>query len=62
MTVLLLVVGSLLLAQLSCGVLARRATSHMMRPGDDWDGEDVERWLALIEPFPLRKPARGRRS
>jgi hypothetical protein len=27
------------------------------RPPEAWEPEDVEAWLALIEPFPLGDPA-----
>jgi hypothetical protein len=45
-----------------CGRLARRKDAAMMRPADEWDAGDVDRWLALIEPFPLPDPARERNS
>jgi hypothetical protein len=53
MLTLLILIGALLLGQWICGRLARRKVARMMRPADDWDGGDVDRWLALIEPFPL---------
>jgi hypothetical protein len=54
---LLLLIASLLAAQWACGRAARRTATRMMaRPVEDWDGEDVDHWLALIEPFPLPDP------
>jgi len=29
-----------------------------VRPAEEWEPEDVEAWLALIEPFPLGDPSR----
>jgi hypothetical protein len=62
MFTLLILIGALLLGQWLCGRLARRKVARMMRPADDWDVGDVDRWLALIEPFPLRDspPSRSR--
>jgi hypothetical protein len=37
---------------------ARRLAACRTRPADEWDAEDVDRWLALIEPFPLPHPAK----
>ncbi|MHC4340258.1 MAG: hypothetical protein ACYSX0_08610 [Planctomycetota bacterium] len=55
--------ATLLLIQLGCAQLARTSVSRMMRPADDWEDEDIDRWLALIEPFPLEGPTRaGRRE
>lgn len=62
MTVLLTLVALLLAAQVYCRRLARRADeTRLMRPADEWDGEDVDRWLALIEPFPLPETDRARK-
>ena len=47
MTTLLTMIAVLLLGQWLCGRWARRKTAHMMtRPVDDWDGDDIDRWLA----------------
>ena len=63
MYVLFALVATLLLMQWACARLARRSASRMMRPADDWEPEDIDRWLALIEPFPLEDPTRaGRRE
>jgi hypothetical protein len=63
MYVLIALVAILLLIQLGCARLARGAVSRMMRPADDWEDEDMDRWLALIEPFPLEDSTRaGRRE
>lgn len=59
MTTLLALIVVLLLGQWLCARRARRTLSRMMRPADDWDAEDTESWLALIEPFPLPDPTRG---
>jgi len=59
MTTLLLLTVALLVGQWVIGRRARRDATHLMRPADEWDAEDVDRWLALIEPFPLRNPAPG---
>ena len=55
MTILLALVALLLTTQLYCSRLARRKVARMMRPGDDWEPEDLDRWLALIEPFDLEE-------
>ncbi len=60
MTALLLLVTALVLAQWLFGRRARRDTARLMKPAEEWDAEDVDRWLALIEPFPLRKPTHKR--
>lgn len=62
MLTLLLLIAALLIGQWVCGRLANRKVARMMRPADDWDVGDVDRWLALIEPFPLRNspPSRSR--
>jgi len=54
MITLLILTAALLAAQQVCSRLARRTEAQMMsRPADDWDGDDIDRWLELIEPFPL---------
>ena len=59
MTVLLTLVSFLLAAQLYSRRAARRHdASRLMRPADEWEPEDVDSWLALIEPFPLHDPTR----
>jgi hypothetical protein len=55
MATLLLMTVALVVAQGLLGRRARRDAARLMRPADEWDEDDVERWLALIEPFPLRK-------
>lgn len=62
MTTLLVMTVALLLVQRLFGRRARRDAARWMRPADEWDGEDIDRWLALIEPFPLRKPTHDRKS
>ena len=63
MTTLITLIAVLLLGQWLCGRWTRRKTARMMtRPVEDWDGDDVDRWLDLIEPFPLPDPTRPRRS
>jgi hypothetical protein len=54
-TTLLGLSAALLLAQWHFGRRAR-ADAARLKPAEEWDDEDVARWLALIEPFPLRKP------
>jgi hypothetical protein len=61
-TTLLLLTVAVLLGQWLLGRRARRDAAHLMRPADEWDAEDVDRWLALIEPFPLRKPTHDRKA
>jgi len=61
LTILLLTVA-ILLGQWILNRRARREATHLMRPADEWDAEDVDRWLALIEPFPLRKPTPDRKA
>jgi hypothetical protein len=53
---------ALLLGQWLCGRAAFRAAAAWIRPAEEWDGEDVERWLSLIEPFPLRRPTPGHKA
>ena len=56
MYVLAALVLLLLLAQVLCLRQARRKDSRLMRPADDLEPEDVDRWLDLIEPCDLRDP------
>lgn len=58
MTTVLSLSAALLLAQWLLGRRARRDAARLLKPADDWDEADVDRWLALIEPFPLGKPTR----
>jgi hypothetical protein len=62
MTVFLAFLALLLLAHVACARLARRAAGRLMRPADELEAEDVDRWLELIEPFPLGQPRTPRRS
>ena len=62
MTTVLALTVVLGLGQWLCGRRARRDAARLMRPAEEWDGEDVDRWLALIEPFPLPKPTHDRKS
>jgi hypothetical protein len=61
MTILLALTVAVGLGQWLFGRHARRTAARMMRPAEEWDAEDTERWLALIEPFPLPRPAPDRR-
>jgi hypothetical protein len=61
-TTLLLLTVATFLGQWILGRRARRDATHLMRPADQWDEADVDRWLALIEPFPLRKPTHDRKA
>jgi hypothetical protein len=61
-TTLLLLTVAVLLGQWLLGRRARRDAAQLMRPADQWDEADVDRWLALIEPFPLRKPTHDRKA
>jgi hypothetical protein len=45
--------AALVLAQWLLGRRARRDAARLLKPADEWDDEDVARWLARIEPFPL---------
>lgn len=45
--------AALLVAHLHCARRMRRVRQKMMRPGDSWEPEDLDAWLALIETFPL---------
>ena len=58
MTTLLILAAALVLLSALCARRARRGYARMMRHPDHWDGEDVERWLDLIEPFPLPDASR----
>ena len=53
MIVLLTLVALLLVLQLCCARRARNSVSRMMGPAEEWEPEDVDGWLDLIEPFPL---------
>jgi len=61
MTHLLLILAALVPAHALCVRWARRRRARLMRPAELWEAEDVDRWLALIEPFPLgrERPQRG---
>ncbi|NJN14606.1 MAG: hypothetical protein HC813_03015 [Planctomycetes bacterium] len=63
MAALTLLLLLLVVAQRFCASRVRRQRDRMMRPGTEWDAEDVDRWLALIEPpeLPLRPRERRRR-
>ena len=50
----------LLAAQAVCLRLARSKAGRMMRPGELWDAEDLDRWLELIEPFPFEDVSNAR--
>ncbi|MHC4958760.1 MAG: hypothetical protein ACYTGN_10330 [Planctomycetota bacterium] len=41
------------LAHIICARRARGVQQKMMAPGDTWDPEDLDAWLALIETFEL---------
>ena len=50
--------AALLAAQIACQRRANARVQRMMRSGDEWEAEDIDHWLALIETFPLgEKPA-----
>ncbi len=53
MLVLLLLILSLCAAQHVCARQTRQMKDHLMRPAQDWEDDDVDQWLNLIEPFPL---------
>jgi hypothetical protein len=55
-TTLLGLSAALVLAQWLLGRRARRDAARLLKPADEWEDADVDRWLALIEPFPLGKP------
>lgn len=61
MTILLSVTAALILGQWLLGRRARADAARRWKPAEEWDGADVDRWLALIEPFPLRKPTHNKR-
>ena len=61
MVLIAVLIAVLLLLQWRFGRLARKSQSRMMGPGDEWEPEDVDRWLDLIEPFPLPERRRERR-
>ena len=58
MLVLLGVTTSVLLVTLLSLRAAQRQGFHVVRPADEWTADDVDYWLDLIEPFPLRHPTR----
>ncbi len=58
MTVLLALATLLLLAHWRCARLAKHTQHQLMRPADQLEADDVDRWLDLIEPFPLDRPTR----
>lgn len=62
MTHLLLILAALLPAHVLCVRRARRRRAHLMRPAELWDCEDVDRWLGLIEPFPLGRSSPRNRA
>ena len=53
MWILMILLAPLLVAQVACLRRARERVQRMMRHGEDWDPEDLDHWLALIETFPL---------
>lgn len=53
MTTLAVLILALMAAQLALKGRARIRATRNLRPADQWTGEDVRRWLELIEPFPL---------
>ena len=59
---LIVVFAALLPAHALCVRWARRRRARLMRPAELWDGDDVDRWLALIEPFPLGRGAPEKRA
>lgn len=58
---LMLLLVALAAGHAGCRARARRRTSRLMRPAADLEPEDVDRWLSLIEPFPLGRTTRPRR-
>ncbi|MFI5402858.1 MAG: hypothetical protein ACHQ1G_07980 [Planctomycetota bacterium] len=56
MTILLSLTAAVILGQWLFGRRARAGAARRWEPAREGDGADVDRWLALIEPFPLRKP------
>ena len=61
MYVLASLVLLLLLAHVLCLRQTRRTDSRLMRPAEDLEPEDVDRWLGLIEPCDLRDPTAERK-
>jgi len=57
MTVLLGLLAILFATHLICVRRARRVAGRLMRPAAQLEAEDYDRWLALIEPFPLKRSA-----
>ena len=55
MTSIALLVLALLAAQAALRGRARRRAAQLIRPADEWTSEDTQRWLDLIEPFPLHE-------
>jgi hypothetical protein len=53
MTTLAVLILSLMAVQLGLRGRARLRARRNLRPAAEWTGEDVRRWLELIEPFPL---------
>ena len=53
MTILALLLMSLTATHLATRGRVRGKRASMIRPADEWTGEDVRHWLSLIEPFPL---------
>ena len=58
MFVLLGVTTGVLLVTLVSLRAAQRQGFCVTRPADEWTADDVDHWLDLIEPFPLRHPTR----
>ena len=59
---ILILFAALGLAHIACARRARRVQTKMMRPGDTWDPEDLDAWLALIETFELGREDRPSRK
>lgn len=53
MSTLAVLILALMAVQLGLRSRARLRARRSLRPADEWTGEDVRRWLELIEPFPL---------
>jgi len=53
MTILALLLASLAVAHAATRSRVHGRRDSMIRPAAEWTGEDVRRWLELIEPFPL---------
>ena len=58
MWLLLVLAIGLAATQAASARSARASARRRMRPGGDWEADDVDYWLALIEPFPLPDPTR----